>query len=75
MDPHSVLIIGGSGYLGRPVSQELMRQRFRFSRVAILTEATKVHRFADAEANGVEIILGSFTDPSSFKGKLPTKPS
>jgi hypothetical protein len=68
MDSSSVLIIGASGYLGGPISQELMRQRSRFRRVAILADELKVHKFLDAKANGVEIIVGSFTDPTSFEG-------
>jgi 5,10-methylene-tetrahydrofolate dehydrogenase/methenyl tetrahydrofolate cyclohydrolase len=68
MDSPSVLIIGASGFIGSPVLKELMRQRTSFSRVAVLTEASRVHKFADAQANGVKIVIGSFTDPASFKG-------
>ena len=71
MDSPSVLVIGASGFIGSPVLKELTRQRTSFSRVAILTEASKVHKFADAQANGVEIVIGSFTDPVSFKGTRP----
>jgi len=72
MDSPSVLIIGASGFIGGPVLKELMQQRTSFSRVAILAEASKVHKFSDAQANGAEIVIGSFTDPSSFKGTSPT---
>lgn len=64
----SVLVIGASGFLGRPILQELLHQQSLFRRIAILADESKVHKFADDKANGVEIVVGSFTDPASFHG-------
>ncbi|KAI9149946.1 NAD(P)-binding protein [Paramyrothecium foliicola] len=69
MSSPSVLVLGASGFLGEYVSQELIRQRSRFSRVAILTEVSKRHKFEAVEKQGIEIVLGSFKDADSFKGQ------
>ncbi|KAF1996682.1 NAD(P)-binding protein [Amniculicola lignicola CBS 123094] len=68
MDAPAVLIIGAGGYLGGPIWKELLHQKSHFSRVAILADESKVDKFSEAKASGVEIIVGSFTDPASFKG-------
>lgn len=72
--PPSVLIIGASGYLGKPMCAEFLAQRSKFKRIAILTTEEKKAKFAKVEADGLELVLGSFTDPSSFKGSyIPLK--
>ncbi|KAF2804626.1 NAD(P)-binding protein [Mytilinidion resinicola] len=64
----SVILIGASGWLGNYVSLEFLRNRSSFTRLAILTEEHKRHKFADVEAKGFELIIGSYTDAASFKG-------
>ncbi|KAJ7739960.1 hypothetical protein B0H14DRAFT_3609853 [Mycena olivaceomarginata] len=54
-----VLIIGGSGAVGKPLVDEFLKQRSHFERVAVLADPAKISRFADAEKKGVEISLMS----------------
>ena len=68
MSAPSILLIGAGGYLGGPVSRELLANRSRFSRVAILTEESKKQKFAEHEAKGFELVLGAFDSLDSFKG-------
>src|SRR5258708_6076682 len=67
----SVLIIGASGYIGVPLVVEFLRQKASFARIAILTEVSKKEKFANVQEQGLELIFGSFTTPSSFKGMNP----
>src|SRR5579863_6918039 len=69
MSSQSVLLIGASGYIGRVVAQEFLVQKSKFARVAILADASKVNKFADISSQGMEIVVGSFLEASSFKGK------
>ncbi|KAJ7662945.1 hypothetical protein B0H17DRAFT_1093020 [Mycena rosella] len=64
----SVLIIGASGSLGRPLVAEFQKHKSRFARVAILSDPAKAHKFADAQKNGIEVVLGSFLDFKSYQG-------
>lgn len=41
MSAPSILLIGAGGYLGGPVARELLANRSRFNRIAILTEESK----------------------------------
>ncbi|KAE9370333.1 NAD(P)-binding protein, partial [Stipitochalara longipes BDJ] len=64
----SVLIIGAGGYIGRVVAQEFLSQKSKFARVAILSDESKVGKFAEIAKGGMEVVIGSFLEPSSFKG-------
>jgi hypothetical protein len=64
----SVLIIGASGSLGRPLVAEFQKQKSRFARVAILADPAKAHKFAEEQKNGIDIVLGSFLDFKSYQG-------
>ena len=68
MSTPSILLIGAGGYLGGPVTRELLANRSRFNRIAILTEESKKQKFAEHEAEGFELVLGAFDSPDSFKG-------
>ncbi|KAJ7236586.1 hypothetical protein B0H12DRAFT_1256343 [Mycena haematopus] len=68
MTAPSVLIIGASGALGRPLVEEFQRQRARFDRIAILSNPAKVHKFNEVEKNGIEIVSGSFLDFKCYQG-------
>ncbi|KAJ6512544.1 hypothetical protein C8R45DRAFT_890274 [Mycena sanguinolenta] len=68
MTAPSILIIGASGALGRPLVEEFQRQRARFSRVAILSDPAKVHKFNEVQKNGIEVISGSFLDFRCYQG-------
>ncbi|KAI5456649.1 hypothetical protein BGZ63DRAFT_517418 [Mariannaea sp. PMI_226] len=64
----SVLIIGAGGAFGQPLVQEFIKQRAQFSKVGILADPKKAAKFSDAAGQGIEIVLGSFLDPQSYKG-------
>ncbi|KAJ7133457.1 hypothetical protein C8R44DRAFT_870849 [Mycena epipterygia] len=64
----SVLIIGGSGAVGRPLVDEFLKQKSKFQRIAVLADPAKLSRFADAQAKGVEIVVGSFLDAKAYTG-------
>jgi uncharacterized protein YbjT (DUF2867 family) len=70
MPSQSVLLIGAGGYIGRTVSQEFLSQKPKFARIAILADASKVEKFAEISKEGMEVVVGSFFEPSSFKGNL-----
>lgn len=65
----SILLIGAGGAIGTPLVQEFIRQKLSFFRIAILaSDASKKAKFAEAEAAGIEVIVGSYLDVSSYKG-------
>jgi uncharacterized protein YbjT (DUF2867 family) len=68
MSAPSILLIGAGGYLGTPVTQEILVNRSRFNRIAVLTEESKKTKFAGHEKKGLELVLGAFDSPDSFKG-------
>lgn len=69
MSKPAVLLIGASGFLGSAVTEEFLTQKSKFKEVAILAAPEKVVKFEGVRARGVKIVVGSFTDSSSFKGK------
>ena len=72
MSPISVLLIGASGALGQPLLQELIRQKSSFKRIAILAaNEEKTAKFADAREAGIEVVVGSFLEPTSYAGESP----
>lgn len=68
MSAPSIILIGAGGYLGKPVTQELLANRSRFNRIAILTQESKKAKFAEHEASGFELVLGALESPDSFRG-------
>ncbi|KAK7002365.1 NAD(P)-binding protein [Favolaschia claudopus] len=64
----SVLVIGASGTVGRPLMQEFLAQKKDFNRVAVLADPAKTARFAEIQAQGIEVVVGSFLESSSYKG-------
>src|SRR5579859_4972852 len=74
MASQTVLLIGASGFIGRVVAQEFLSQKSRFARVAILTDASKAQKFNEISAMGMEVVVGSYLEPSSFLGKSSSLP-
>ncbi|KAJ7302721.1 hypothetical protein DFH08DRAFT_927703 [Mycena albidolilacea] len=64
----SVIIIGASGALGRPLVEEFQRQRARFGSVAILSDPAKAHKFSEVQKSGIEVVIGSFLDFKCYQG-------
>lgn len=68
----SVLLIGAGGSLGVHLVKEFIHQKDKFSHIAILaSDDSKRSRFAEAEKSGIDIVIGSFLDVKSYKGKSP----
>ncbi len=65
MSDISVLLIGATGVLGKPLLQELTRQKQQFRRIAILTTPERAAKFKNSE---VEIVQGSLYDAKSYQG-------
>lgn len=64
----SVLLIGASGILGKPLLDELVHQRGQFKRVAILTTPDRAAKFN--ELAGVEVVVGSLFEGNSYQGRF-----
>ncbi|KAJ7239667.1 hypothetical protein C8J57DRAFT_1193357 [Mycena rebaudengoi] len=64
----SVLIIGAGGTVGRPLVQEFLKNKTRFGRIAVLSDPAKIERFADVQRAGIEVVVGSFLEASSYRG-------
>jgi len=65
----SVLLIGASGALGKPILEELLRQKPSFARLGILTAPERSHKFQDVD---VEVITSSLYEPATYKGRFPS---
>ncbi|EXJ71632.1 uncharacterized protein A1O5_05440 [Cladophialophora psammophila CBS 110553] len=61
----SVLLIGASGALGKPLMDELIRQRDQFKRIAILATPDRATKFSNSD---VEVVIGSFYEAKSYQG-------
>ncbi|KAF7369782.1 NAD(P)-binding protein [Mycena venus] len=66
--PPSVIVVGASGSVGRPLMLEFLAQKSKFGRVAVLSDPAKTARFDDIQAKGIEIVAGSFLETKSYKG-------
>ncbi|KAF2121038.1 hypothetical protein BDV96DRAFT_641674 [Lophiotrema nucula] len=61
----SLLLVGATGVLGKPILDELVRQKTSFARIAILTTPERAHKF---EHETAEVVVGSLYDPLSYNG-------
>lgn len=74
----AVIVVGASGNLGPFIVQELLRQKAKFSRIAILSAPEKKGKFDTAAKSGIHIVLGSYKEANSYQGaqnnfRLPFK--
>ena len=66
----SVLLVGASGGFGQPLLEEFIRQKASFKRIAILAaDEEKATKFADARKAGIEAVVGSFLEATSYAGE------
>jgi hypothetical protein len=65
----SVLLIGAGGAFGVPLTQVFAGQRSKFTRVAVLSAPEKAGKFAHLQSQGIEVVIGSFLDENSYKGR------
>lgn len=70
MSGPAVLLIGASGFMGAAVSQAFLAQKSKFKKIGVLAVPEKADKFKEVEAQGMEIVIGSSTDSSSYQGKL-----
>ena len=76
MPPISVLLIGASGAFGQPLLQEFIRQKPSFHRIAVLAaNEEKATKFADVREQGIEVVIGSFLEATSYAGEPTFNPS
>lgn len=61
----SILLVGASGALGKPLLEELLHQQTQFKRIAILASPDRASKFKELD---VEVIAGSLYDPASYRG-------
>jgi uncharacterized protein YbjT (DUF2867 family) len=64
----SVIVVGAGGNFGPAIVQALLARKSDFRRIAILAAPEKKDKFAKFAAQGMEIVIGDFTDSASFKG-------
>ncbi|GKZ34365.1 hypothetical protein AbraIFM66950_004596 [Aspergillus brasiliensis] len=64
----AVIVVGASGNLGPFIVQELLRQKAKFSRIAILSAPEKKGKFDNAAKSGIDIVLGSYKEAKSYQG-------
>lgn len=64
----SVIVVGASGNFGPAIVQALISHKASLNRIAILSAPEKKDKFAKYELEGVEVVLGSYTDATSYKG-------
>lgn len=65
----SVLLVGASGTIGVPLVREFIKHRSKFGRLAVLaSDVSKKAKFAEAESNGFEIVVGELLEASSYEG-------
>ncbi len=64
----SVLLIGASGAFGRPLTEEFIAQLAKFEKVGILADPSKVGKFSDVAARGIQVVPGSFLDSRAYAG-------
>ncbi|KAJ6540872.1 hypothetical protein DFH09DRAFT_929559 [Mycena vulgaris] len=64
----SVIVIGASGSVGRPLMEEFLAQKAKFGRIAVLSDPAKVARFSEIEKKGIEVVAGSFLEAKSYEG-------
>ena len=67
MSDLSVLLVGASGVLGKPLLDELVRQKSHFQRLAILTTPDRAHKF---DGSDVEVVIGSLYEAESYRGSF-----
>jgi uncharacterized protein YbjT (DUF2867 family) len=65
----SVIVIGASGAVGRPLMAEFLTQKSNFGRIAVLSDPAKVARFSEIQDKGIEIVAGSFLEAKSYAGE------
>ncbi|KAK9320862.1 hypothetical protein V1517DRAFT_340361 [Lipomyces orientalis] len=64
----AVIVVGAGGNLGPSVVRALLAHRGDFRSVAILAAPEKKVKFVDFESQGMELVLGDYTDSNSYKG-------
>ncbi|RAO70207.1 uncharacterized protein BHQ10_006219 [Talaromyces amestolkiae] len=64
----AVIVVGASGNLGPFIVKELLKQKAKFSRIAILSAPEKKGKFETAAKSGIDVVLGSYKEARSYQG-------
>ncbi|KAK9311567.1 NmrA-like family-domain-containing protein [Lipomyces starkeyi] len=64
----AVIVVGAGGNLGPSIVRALLAHKGDFRRVGILAAPEKKGKFADVEAQGVELVLGDYKDSKPYNG-------
>ncbi|KAF2428298.1 NAD(P)-binding protein [Tothia fuscella] len=64
----SVLVIGGSGFMGTPVVEELLSKKDQFGKIGILADPSRADKFDAIKSRGVNIVKGSYLDSRCYAG-------
>jgi uncharacterized protein YbjT (DUF2867 family) len=66
-----ILIIGGTGNIGRPITQQIVAAKSSFERIALLTSSNTVKTKPDEvkalEEQGVDVLVGDLTREEDVK--------
>ncbi|KAL7954974.1 hypothetical protein V8C34DRAFT_292935 [Trichoderma compactum] len=68
MSRPSVVIIGASGSVGRPLVDGFLSKADQFSKIGVLSSPSSAHKFENETARGVDVVVGSFADPACYRG-------
>ncbi|KAL7941168.1 hypothetical protein V8C42DRAFT_355675 [Trichoderma barbatum] len=68
MSKPSVIVIGASGSVGRPLIDEFLSKAYQFSKIGILSSPSSAHKFDNERFRGVDVVVGSFADPACYSG-------
>jgi hypothetical protein len=70
----SLIVVGASGNFGPFIVQALISHKAFFNRIAILSSPEKTAKFTKYESQGVDIVVGNYTDATSYEGTVPHSP-
>jgi uncharacterized protein YbjT (DUF2867 family) len=63
----SILVIGGGGFMGTAVTKELLANKDKFDKIAILADPKRAQKFDSVKSQGVNIIVGSYLNSALYK--------
>jgi uncharacterized protein YbjT (DUF2867 family) len=62
----SVLVIGGSGFMGKDTIEELLSNKDEFARIGVLADPSRASKFDSLKPRGVEVVTGSYLEAASY---------
>jgi uncharacterized protein YbjT (DUF2867 family) len=62
----SVLVIGGSGFMGKATVEELLSKSDKFAKIGVLSDPSRVAKFDGLKSRGVEVVVGSYLEAKNY---------